>query len=133
MPVRYTPPQPAYPGRPGAWGGAVRPPTFVVNAPRSAARPTYREPLPVHGRRVAAGVGAGALWMLLTAVQASGGRSYAWVTIVAGLLGWSVAVLLARFGDRGVAVGVALASGVGVAVAGLVVALQLANGTWLLW
>jgi hypothetical protein len=32
-----------------------------------------------------------------------------------------------------VAVGVAMASGVGVAVAGLVVALQLANGTWLLW
>jgi hypothetical protein len=138
QPVRYGPPPvryaPSGPHRTGAWGGAVRPPVFVVTpSARSSARPTYREPLPVRGKRVAAGIGAGALWMLLTAVQTGGARGYAWVTIVAGLLGWAVAVLLARFGDRGVAAGVAIACGTGVAVAGLVVALKLAGGTWLLW
>jgi len=49
------------------------------------------------------------------------------------LLGWLAAGVLVRFGDRGVAAGVALASGTGVAVAGILVAVRFAGGHWLLW
>jgi hypothetical protein len=118
----------------GAWQGALRPPVFVVNqAVRAPERPTYREPLPVRRGRVAAGAVMGAFWMLMFAAQASTAGVYAWLTIVAAMTAWGAAALLARFGDRGAAVGVAAVSGVGLAVAGLVVAINLAGGDWLLW
>jgi hypothetical protein len=121
-------------GPPGAWQGALRPPVFVVNQPtQMRERPTYREPLPVRAGRVAAGAGIGALWMLLFALQASTARTYAWLTIVAAVLAWAVAVVLARFGDRGAAVGVTIASGAGLTIAMLVIAIRLAGGHWLLW
>ncbi|WP_432832301.1 hypothetical protein [Dactylosporangium sp. CA-092794] len=114
----------------GAWQGAVRPPVFKVSNPR----PTFREPLPVRAPMIAAGAGAGAAWMLLLGLLAAGSaRGYVWVTLIAGLLAWGAAALLARFGDRGVAVGVAAASGIAVAIAGILVAYRLAGGVWLLW
>jgi hypothetical protein len=60
-------------------------------------------------------------------------RGYVWITLVAGVLAWAAAAILARFGDRGVAVGVAASSGVAVAIAGILVAYRLAGGDWLLW
>jgi hypothetical protein len=103
---------------------------FKVNQ----ARPTYREPLPVRGQMVAAGAAVGAAWMLLFGLLMAGSaRGYAWITLVAGFLAWGAAAILARFGDRGVAVGVAASSGVAVAIAGILVAYRLAGGDWLLW
>ena len=119
------------PARPVAWQGALRPPTFVAQAIRQ--RPTYREPLPVRSGMVWAGIGVGTLWMLLFGLQASSTRSYAWLSIVAALLAWCVAVVLMRFGDRGVAVGVTLATGIGLAIPATIAFAELANGHWLLW
>jgi hypothetical protein len=96
----------------------------------------YREPLPVRSGPVWAGLGVGALWMLLFALQAAtsgSGRGYVWLTVAGGVLAWCVSLLLAKLGDRGVAVGVALASGIGVAIAGLVVAIEAFSGHWLPW
>jgi hypothetical protein len=128
----YPPPPARYPGPvTGQWQGALKPPTFVRP---SAQRPTYREPFPVRSGPVWAGLGAGALWMLLFALQGvSGTRAYAWFTIVGGVLAWAAAMLLAKLGDRGVAVGVAVAGGIGVAIAGLVVVIEGFTGHWILW
>jgi hypothetical protein len=82
---------------------------------------------------VAAGAGSGALWMLLFGLVAGNARGYAWWTISAGLIAWLVAAVLARFGDRGVAAGVAVSAGLGVAIAGIVVLIHLVGGHWLLW
>jgi hypothetical protein len=119
---------------PGAWQGALKPPVFVVpGLPRAPERPVYREPLPVRSGRVWAGAGVAALWMLLFGLQASTIRMYAWITIVVAAIALGVAALLARFGDRGVAVGVAITSGIGLAVAGLFGAFQAFSGHWILW
>jgi hypothetical protein len=125
---------PGGPAPTGAWQGALRPPVFMVNPPaRRLERPTYREPLPVRSGRVAAGAGVGALWMLLFGAQAGTARAYAWLTIVAAAIAWGAIAVLARFGDRGAAVGAAAATGVGLAIAGLVVGIQALGGHWLLW
>ncbi|GAA2605964.1 hypothetical protein GCM10010399_41170 [Dactylosporangium fulvum] len=121
------PPTPA--AQYGAWQGALRPPVFVVSQPR----PTYREPLPVRSPMVTAGAAAGAAWMLLFGLLATSARGYIWLTLIAGILAWGASAALARFGDRGVAVGVAIASGVAVAIAGIVVGYRMAGGDWLLW
>ncbi|SNY04079.1 hypothetical protein SAMN05421748_101127 [Paractinoplanes atraurantiacus] len=52
--------------------------------------------------------------------------SYAWWTIVAGVSAWAVALVLTYLGDRGVAVGVALASGLGLSIA-----LAFVGGRWI--
>jgi hypothetical protein len=114
----------------GAWQGSLKPPVFKVSQPH----PTYREPLAVSGQGVAIGAAAGAAWMLLFALLMTGSaRAYVWITLIAGVLAWGAAAILARFGDRGVAVGVAASSGVAVAIAGILVAYRLAGGHWLLW
>jgi hypothetical protein len=103
---------------------------FKVSQPR----PTYREPLPVRGQSVALGAAAGAAWMLLFALLMTGSaRAYVWITIIAAVLAWGAAAVLARFGDRGAAVGVAGSSGLALAIAGILVAYRLAGGVWLLW
>src|SRR6185437_9119178 len=128
------PPPPSARTVPGAWQGALKPPVFVVPAlPRVPIRPTYREPLPVRSGRVWAGAGVGSLWMLLFGLQAGTVRTYAWITIFAAAIALGVAGLLARFGDRGVAVGVAIASGIGLSVAGLFGMFQAFSGHWILW
>jgi hypothetical protein len=71
--------------------------------------------------------------MLLFGLLASTARGYAWLTFTAGLLAWLSALVLGRFGDRGVAVGVAVSAAVGVAIAGIVVTVQWSAGHWLLW
>jgi hypothetical protein len=82
---------------------------------------------------VSLGVLAGALWMGLFALMATSARGYAWWTIIASAMAWPVMVVLLRFGDRGVAVGAAISTGIGLAVAGFVVATRWIGGDWILW
>jgi hypothetical protein len=79
------------------------------------------------------GVLAGTLWMALFGLLAASARGYAWWSIIAALLALPVLVTLLRFGDRGVAVGGAVATGLGLAVVGFVIAMNWSGGTWLLW
>src|SRR5256714_673118 len=123
-----SPPEPP----PSAWaGGAVREPGGVF--PSGPPRPIYREPTPVSSGALAIGAGSAALWMLLFGLLATTARSYAWLSFGAGAAAWLSALVLSRFGDRGVAAGVALSSAVGVAIAGIVVTVRWAGGHWLLW
>lgn len=83
---------------------------------------------------VLAGICAGGGWMALFAVLGSGVRSHVWWTVVAGLAAWLAAWTLARYGDRGVAVGVALTVGAAWAgVAGAVALYWFVTGDWPLW
>jgi hypothetical protein len=127
------PPGVAPPQVPGTtpWTGAVRQPGGLI--PAGPPRPIYREPGPVRFGPLAAGAGAGALWMLLFGLLASTARGYVWLTIGSGLAAWLSALALARLGDRGVAVGVAVSTAIGVAIAGIVVIARWSGGTWLLW
>ncbi|GAA1029955.1 hypothetical protein GCM10009557_20300 [Virgisporangium ochraceum] len=98
-----------------------------------APRPVYRELLPVTAGKGAIGVLAGTLWMGLFGLLATSARGYLWWTIIAALLAWPVLAVLTRFGDRAVAVGAAVSTGFGLAIAGLVVALGTFAGEWMLW
>jgi hypothetical protein len=112
-------------------GGTMRQPSGLI--PSGPPRPIYREPLPVRLGPTAAGAASAALWMLLFGLLATTARSYAWLSFGAGVAAWLCAALLARFGDRGVAVGIAVSAAVGVAVAGIVVTVRWVGGNWLLW
>jgi hypothetical protein len=127
----YAAPPVALRPSPPPWPGAVRAPGGLI--PAGPPRPIYREPGPARFGPIAAGAGAAALWMLLFGLLASTARSYAWLTFTAGLLAWLSALVLGWFGDRGVAVGVAVSTAVGVAIAGIVVTVQWSAGHWLLW
>jgi hypothetical protein len=59
---------------------------------------------------VLAGLGAGLLWVVLFGAVGRDLVGYAWWTLFAAVSAWAVAVVLAWFGDRGVAVGVAAGS-----------------------
>jgi hypothetical protein len=96
-------------------------------------RPIYREPLPARPGSVVIGALAGALWMLLFGLLGHNARSYCWWTVGAALAGWGAAVVLARSGDRGIAAGAAMSSGVGLAIAMSVVVTHWVGGHWLLW
>jgi hypothetical protein len=102
--------------------------------PSGPPRPTFREPHPVRGSAVVAGLGAGALWMLVFGLLAGGLRAYAWWTALAAAAGWLVSLGLVRYGDRGVAVGVAISTGLAMGIAAVVVAIRWANsGDWPMW
>ena len=101
--------------------------------PSGPPRPIYREPLPARPGPASLGAVAGLFWMMMFGLLASTTRAYAWLTIVAGVLAWIVALVLARLGDRGVAVGVAIAAAAGLAVAAAVVVARWVGGDWLLW
>lgn len=125
-PGRY--PQAGAPPR-QVWGGRERP-----VADETLTRPSYREP----HRSTSAGVFGGAviaiLWFVITAFLGTDLPSRLWVMLAASLVATGAAFLLARYGDRGAAAGVAAVSGAAVAVVGLVVELQhLLYETWVLW
>ena len=82
---------------------------------------------------LAIGAGSGALWILLFGLLGTTARGYLWLTFGSGAAAWLSALVLARFGDRGVAVGIALTTAIGVAIAGIVVVARWAGGQWLLW
>jgi hypothetical protein len=71
--------------------------------------------------------------MLLFGLLGHSARSYGWWTIGAALAGGVAAAALARSGDRGVAAGVAMSTGVGLAIAMSVVVTRWLGGNWLLW
>jgi hypothetical protein len=96
-------------------------------------RPIFREPSPARAGSVLIGAGAGALWMVLFGFIGHTAQQYAWWSIGAGIAAWIVSLVLARIGDRGVAAGAALTSGVGVAIAFSVVMTHWVAGHWLLW
>ncbi|MFD0595397.1 hypothetical protein ACFQZ4_26205 [Catellatospora coxensis] len=80
------------------------------------------------GRRGRAG---GGVWLLSFGMfGATLGGYVAW-TLLAGLLAWAAALALTRYGDRGVAAGVAAATGVAWTAAALsVVAEWIRRGAW---
>lgn len=131
------PPPPSYPP-PRAYPPPVAPPWPGHRQPSGlfpsrTSRPIYREPFPASSGAVLTGAGAGALWMLLFALIGQSVGSYCWWSIGAGLVAWIAAYVLARSGDRGVAAGVAMASGFGLAIAISVVTVRWAGGHWVLW
>jgi len=75
----------------------------------------------------------GGLWMMLFGLLATNARGYAWISLIAGILGWLVAALLTRLGDRGAAVGVAISIALGLSIAVVVIGARWALGDWLLW
>ncbi|HEU5128958.1 MAG TPA: hypothetical protein VFU12_13290 [Glycomyces sp.] len=98
-------------------------------------RPHWREPHPVRVGAVAAGSALTALWVLLWLLAfARTGTGFAWVTLTASTIATVVAAVLARYGDRGAAVGVAAVAGTAAGVTGLAVELYLLlTGNWILW
>jgi hypothetical protein len=111
---RMPTPAAAYGSLAGYGPAPVRPSSGLFPGP---SRPVYRESHPIAAAPVLAGIGAGLLWLGLFGGLAHGLAAYAWWTIVASVSAWAVALLLTVLGDRGVAVGVAVASGVGLSIA----------------
>jgi hypothetical protein len=101
--------------------------------PSGPPRPTYREPHPTRLGAVALGGAAATVWMALFGLLAGTARAYAWWTVAAGVVAWLCALALARFGLRGVAVGIALTSGLAIALAGVIVMEHWIGGHWVLW
>ncbi len=129
------PPYPVHPARTlspaaargiGGWSSMPAP----LFSPR---RPRYREAHPIRAGAVWAGIGAGFLWFLMFGLVSWSLLSYLWSTVIAGVLAGAAAVVLVRYGDRGVAVGVAAISAAAVGIIGLIVAIADITGRWLLW
>lgn len=102
--------------------------------PAGPRRPRYREPHPVRATGVLLGLAAGSLWFLLFGLLGTTPAGYGWWTLAAGVTAWAAVTVLARYGDRGVAVGVALATAAGWSVAATaVVLIWTVTGDWPLW
>jgi len=109
----------------------VRAPSGLFPGP---SRPTYREPHPVNAGPLLAGIGAGVVWVTLFGALGRDLAGYAWWTIVAAVSAWAVALIMTLLGDRGAAVGVALASGLGLSIAmAFVGARWITTQDWPLW
>jgi hypothetical protein len=125
----------AVPGEPPP--GAARPMPYTPSGlfpSGPPTRPTWREPYPVTGGGVAAGGAVTALWLLLFGLLGHDVPSYAWWTVAAGGLAWLTALALVRYGDRGVATGIAIVTAGGWSIAAAVVAVRWAQvGDWPLW
>jgi hypothetical protein len=121
--------------RQASW--AVSPPPGYLpppDRPPLASRPFYREPHPIRAGAVLSGLAAAGVWLILFGSLGSGLASYVWWTIGAAVSAWLVALLLAVLGDRGVAVGVAVASSLGLSIAMTFVALRwIGTYDWPLW
>jgi hypothetical protein len=109
----------------------VRPPAVL---PPQPPRPVYREPHPVRLGQLFAGIGAATVWFALFGSIGRDLFGYAWWTVAAAVSAWAVALVLSVLGDRGVAIGVALTAGLGLSVAGALVALRwITTNDWPLW
>ena len=125
----------------GSWPGATppTPPPAPVQPPSGlfpghSTRPVYREPHPVRSGAVMAGLGATVVWFALFGSIGRDLLTYAWWTIVAAITAWIVSAVLAVLGDRGVAVGVATASSLGLSIAaGFVTHRWITTEDWPLW
>ncbi|WP_406601228.1 hypothetical protein [Micromonospora yasonensis] len=97
-------------------------------------RPVWREPYPVTGAGVASGAVTAFAWLLLFGLLGHDVTSYAWWTVIAGGLAWLAALALVRYGDRGVATGVAIVTAGGWSIAAAIVVVRWAqSGNWPLW
>lgn len=74
-------------------------------------RPVLREPHPVRLWAVVLGAFTGGVWLVAFGLLGESLAGYLGWTLTAGLAAWAAAYGLVRFGDRGVAVGVAAAVG----------------------
>ncbi|GGL05429.1 hypothetical protein [Mangrovihabitans endophyticus] len=112
-------------------GWRPQPPTLLSS---QAARPTYREPFPVRGPQLTAGVGAALAWFALFGMLGRDLLTYAWWTVAAAISAWIVATMLMILGDRGVATGIALTAAGGLSIATAVVAVRwITTNDWPLW
>jgi hypothetical protein len=82
---------------------------------------------------VFAGGGATATWLLLVGLLSTSLSSYLWLTLAAAVPAWIASAVLLRFGDRGVAAGVAGTAGLGVAIVFTVIIQQWATVAWPMW
>jgi hypothetical protein len=82
---------------------------------------------------VLVGAAATAAGLLLFGLLGSSASGYFWLTLSVAGTGWLIALLLARFGDRGVAVGVAISAGIGIAIAFVLVVARWLTSGWPLW
>ena len=129
--------------QPGSWPATGAPPPGWRPLPGRApsgllpgapVRPSYREPHPVAAGGLFAGLAAGAAWLTLFGALGRDLNGYAWWTLIAAVAAWAVALVLARIGDRGVAVGVAISTGIGWAIAaGYVAARWIDTNDWPMW
>lgn len=128
----------------GPWPQAAAPPSGWLPPPTprepsglfpgAPLRPHYREPHAIGTGPVLAGLGAGLSWLVLFGAIGRDLFGYAWWTLFAAVTAWVVAVVLARIGDRGVAVGVAASAGLGWSIAtGFVAARWVTTGDWPMW
>jgi len=126
----------ATPPPPGWLPPAARPmmPAPSGLFPGQPPRPVYREPHPVAAAALLAGIGSTLLWFALFGSLARDLFSYAWWTIVAAITAWVAALVLSFFGDRGVAVGIAVTASLGLSVGTLFVAARwISTNDWPLW
>ncbi|GLZ82091.1 hypothetical protein Afil01_68980 [Actinorhabdospora filicis] len=136
---------PAYPPQapaPVSWGGQaprgrIGATSWAEPLPRSYApvpqRPRYREALRITPGGIWSGAAVACGWFLISGLLATTLSAYVWVTAVAALVAWLAASLLARYGDRGAAAGVAVVTGMALGIAGLVVEVNAVGGDWILW
>ncbi|HET6532231.1 MAG TPA: hypothetical protein VFH03_16720 [Actinoplanes sp.] len=111
-----------------------RPPPSSGLFPGGTLRPFYREAHPVTAAAVLAGMGSTLLWFALFGSIGRNLVAYAWWTVAAAVSAWLVALILTAFGDRGVAVGVAIIGGVGLSVAmGFVTVRWITTNDWPMW
>jgi hypothetical protein len=82
---------------------------------------------------VLVGAAATAAGLLLFGLLGSSARGYIWLTVAVAVVAWLVALLLARYGDRGVAVGVAISAGIGIAISFVLVVARWFTSGWPLW
>jgi hypothetical protein len=101
--------------------------------PSGPPRPVFREPHPARLGAVLTGAGATAAWLLLVGLLASSAVAYVWSTLTAVGVAWAVAILLLRYGDRGVATGIGLAASLGATIAVGLVVVQWMTVGWPLW
>jgi hypothetical protein len=80
-----------------------------------------------------AGAGLTAAWLLVFGLLGTSIRAYVWWTVVAASAAWLAAMVLARYGDRGAATGVAVTTAAGVSAAMFVTAYLWATEGWPLW
>jgi hypothetical protein len=82
---------------------------------------------------VLTGAGVTAAWLLLFGLLGTTARSLVWLLVFASCSAWAAALVLVRFGDRGVAVGAALSAGAGLTIVGILVVARWATTGWFLW
>jgi hypothetical protein len=101
--------------------------------PAGPSRPTFREPHPVRAGSVLIAAALALAWQVLLTLSATTLRGAFWLSVLAVGVGWAVAGLLLRLGDRGAAAGVAVVGAAGGSFAAILVAVRWFSVGWPLW